>query len=163
MSEVEILWNSFEKTREYTHWYLNKLVKSDADLFEPIVVNGITFNPVAWELGHLVTSENFLGLYLTNGKALRFDWAPLFGLGASLPEKEAYPSVEEMLTTMEDVHTAVKAHFYELGDAGLTNKSRKEFAGITDVRGALIHMNRHEGVHTGHLSWHCKYSGIKTI
>lgn len=163
MKEVDVLLNSFEKTRENTHWYLDKLVKSDSDLFEPIKVNGITFNPVAWELGHIVTSENFLGLYLTNGKALRFDWAPLFGVGASLPEKEAYPSIEEMLTTMEDVHSAVKAHFSVMSDEQLNEKSRKEFAGITDVRGALFHISRHEGVHTGHLSWHCKYNGIKTI
>lgn len=163
MKEVDVLLNSFEKTREYTHWYLDKLVKSDADLFEPIKVNGVTFNPVGWELGHIVTSENFLGLYLTNGKALRLDWAPLFGIGASLPEKEAYPSINEMLSSMEDVHTAVKAHFKAMRDDQLNENSRKEFAGITDVRGALIHMNRHEGIHTGHLSWHCKYNGIKTV
>ena len=87
----------------------------------------------------------------------------MFGLGASLPEREAYPSIEEMLSTMADVHSAVKAHFLSMNDEQLNNPSRKEFAGITDLRGALIHLNRHEGVHSGHLSWHCKYNKIKTI
>ena len=34
---------------------------------------------------------------------------------------------------------------------------------VNIVKSALMHSIRHEGIHAGHLSWHCKLFGIKTI
>jgi hypothetical protein len=90
---------------------------------------------------------------LTGGNSLKFDWAPLFGIGVAPPPKYDYPAYKDIWNTFKEVHKNTISHISSLTDEQLNVPSRIEFAMITDVRGAIQHCIRHEGTHIGHLGW----------
>ena len=160
-TEAQVLAEMLDSTRDFTKWYLSML--KDVDVYKIFELEGKKFNPVIWEIGHLANSENFLGTYLTGGKGLKFDWAPLFGIGVTPPSKENYPDYKEIWSTFNEVHKNTISHISLLTDEQLDAPSRMEFAMITDVRGAIQHCIRHEGTHIGHLGWLAKMHAIKTV
>lgn len=160
-TEAQILAEVLIKTRELTRWYLLKL--KDVDVYKSFMVEGKKFNPVIWEIGHMANSENFLLLYLTHGKGLRFEWAKLFGIGVTPPKKENYPPYDELWKAFQDVHEYAINHISSLTEEELDAPSRIEFAGVTTVREAIQHGIRHEGTHIGHLGWLCKMHDVKTV
>ena len=122
------------------------------------------FNPVIWEIGHLANSENFLGTYLTGGKGLKFDWAPLFGIGVTPPSKENYPAYTEIWSTFNEVHKNTINHISSLTDEQLDALLLGwSLLWLPDVRGAIQHCLRHEGTHIGHLGWLANMHAIKTV
>ena len=159
-TEAQVLAEMLGSTREFTKWYLSIL--KDVDVYKIFELEGKKFNPVIWEIGHLANSENFLGTYLTRGNSLKFDWAPLFGMGVTPPSKEDYPDYKEIWSTFNMVHTNTMNHISSLTDEQLRAPSRIEFAMVKDVRGAIQHCIRHEGTHIGHLGWLAKMHSIKT-
>jgi len=160
-TEAQVLAEMLDSTREFTKWYLSTL--KEVDVYKEFEVDGKKFNPVIWEIGHLANSENFLGTYLTGGKSLKFNWAPLFGIGVTPPAKEEYPDYKDIWDTFKEVHENTMRHIAALTDEQLDAPSKMEFAMITDVRGAIQHCIRHEGTHIGHLGWLAKMHGVKTV
>lgn len=160
-TEAQVLAEMVDETREFTKWYLSML--KDVDVYKVFEFEGKRFNPVIWEIGHLVSSENFLLFYLTNEKGERFEWAKLFALGAGIPSKEEYPPYDELWSALKRVHQRAIEYISSLTDEQLDAPSKMEFAGITTVRGAIQHHIRHEGAHIGHLGWLCKMHGVKTV
>lgn len=116
-----------------------------------------------WEVGHLANSENFLAIYLTGGKPIKIEWSKQFGIGVTPPAKEAYPPYKDIWDTFKSVHETVIKHISSLTEEQLNAPSKMEFAGITDVRGAIKHCIRHEGTHIGHLGWLAKMHNVKTV
>jgi len=127
----------------------------DVDVYKIFELEGKKFNPVIWEIGQ--------GTYLTGGKGLKFDWAPLFGIGVIPPSKENYPAYKEIWSTFNEVHKNTMNHISSLTDEQLATPSRMDFAMVTDIRGTIQHCLRHEGTHIGHLGWLANMHAIKTV
>jgi len=109
-TEAQVLAEMLDSTRDFIKWYLSML--KDVDVYKIFELEGKKFNPVIWEIGHLANSENFLGTYLTGGKGLKFDWAPLFRIGVTPPSKENYPAYKDIWSTFKEVHkNTIKPHF----------------------------------------------------
>ena len=163
MNEGRIYADLLDNSRELTRWYLSKL--KDVDVNKSFEMEGKKYNSVMWEIGHLAVTENFLGLYLTNGPSQRIEWAPTFGIGSSIPSKSEAPEYKDVWATFKQVHQTTIEHIGSLTKEELDAPSRKpyELVNITTVRQAVMHVIRHEGVHCGHLGWLCKMHGIKMV
>ena len=163
MNEAQILSRQLDKSRELTKWYLS-LVKG-CDPLKTFSIDSKSFNSIIWEIGHLTMSENFLGMYLTYGPSVKLSWAKEFGMGTTNTKQDNYPDFKEVLNTFKTVHEATVSHIATLSDEDLDKPTKIEFnvAGIKTVRDAVIHVIRHESIHTGHLGWLCKLHNVKSI
>lgn len=69
-----------------------------------------------------------------------------------------------MFNTFQRIHSKAIAHVASLSDTALEGPNMTGIPMIgTSVRDVVIHAIRHEGLHTGHLSWLCKLYGIGTM
>lgn len=162
-SEVEILTDVVDNTRQLTRWYLSKL--KGVDVYKTFTCEGVELNPVIWLVGHLAFTENWLLVKSTGGEGLRIPGYKLFTLGSELAKKEDYPPYEEVWAAFKAVHEHALAHLATLTDSDLDkpNTTGFQFAGENSIRSVIKHAARHEGSHAGHLGWLCKLHGVKTV
>tara|TARA_Y100001968_G_C19453200_1_gene770192 strand:+ start:4376 stop:4876 length:501 start_codon:yes stop_codon:yes gene_type:complete len=162
--QSKLIADQIDNTRALTRFYLSKLKK--VNVYKSFELNGIKLNPIIWEIGHLAVSQNWLVLYLGFGTQERIPWAKEFALG-SVPaaKKEDYPSYLEIWETFKRVHNKSIDYVNSLSDDKLALAPKKEIPFIKEnnLKHLFMHSIRHEGIHAGHLSWHCKLFGIKTI
>jgi hypothetical protein len=163
MTEAQILSRQLDKARELSLWYLSFL--KDCDPTKTFTCEDKIFNSYYWEVGHLTVTQSYLSIYLTYGNAPKIEWAKLFGLGSSNMVTNEHPAYKEVWSMFKEVHTLAIDHVAQLTDEQLDEPTKAPFklAGVTTVRDAIIHCIRHESLHTGHLSWLCKFHGVKTI
>lgn len=161
-TEAQVLAHTMEKTREYTRMHLDKLV--DQDPHRRFVCEGKELNTVYWLVAHITSTQNGLLLMATDGPFEKFSWAKHFGRSSTgLPVAEC-PPFAEVVDSFHRIHAKAIEHIASLSEAALTGPNRTGIAIIGDtVRDVIIHAIRHEGLHTGHLSWLCKLYGIKTM
>lgn len=165
MTNSELLAIAVDDARKYSLFYLNKLIKNNADLGKTFEVDGKTLNNTIFIAGHLAVTENYLCLRCTGGEIVRFSWAKLFALGVPVPKIEECPPLEEILATMNAVHEKSLLHIRSLTDGFLAenNVGGFKFGSDETNRSIILHAVRHESSHAGHLGWLCKLHGIKTI
>lgn len=165
MTNSELLAIAVDDARKYSLFYLNKLIKNNADLGKAFEVEGKTLNNAIFIAGHLAVTENYLCLRCTGGEIVRFGWAKLFALGAPVPKVEECPPLDEILATMNAVHEKSLTHIRSLTDGFLeeNNVGGFKFGSDETNRSIILHAVRHESSHAGHLGWLCKLHGIKTI
>ncbi|HMQ76612.1 MAG TPA: DinB family protein [Flavobacteriales bacterium] len=170
IDEARFLAAMMDRTREYTLYYLGRLLKADPDgtngtLHKRFVCEGTPLNSAFWLVAHLATSENGLLLRSTGGPVIKFSWAKHYTLGAHGAPEEERPHVEEVLHMFHEVHRQAIAHVATLGDDVLSgpNPTGLPFGGAGQVRDVIMHAIRHEGSHIGHLGWLCKLHGIPTV
>ena len=161
-SSAALLAHTMDKTREYTMMYLDKL--NGQDLHRRFECQGIELNTAYWLVAHIAVTQNGLLLMATGGPFEKFSWAKHFGRGgAGLPPAEC-PPFEQVLETFHRIHKTAIAHVASLSDEALEGPNVTGLAIIgPTVRDVIIHAIRHEGLHTGHLSWLCKLYGIPTM
>ena len=161
-SETKFLVHAVEKAREYTQYYLSKLL--DQDPHRRFVCEGVELNTLYWLVAHIAVTQNGLLLMATGGPFEKFSWAKHFGRGgAGLPPAEC-PPFAEVLDTFQGIHSTAVAHIAHLPAEALEGPNLTGIGIIGNtVRDVIIHSVRHEGLHTGHLSWLCKLYGIKTM
>jgi len=161
-TEAQVLAYTMEKTREYTRFYLDKL--KDQDLHRRFVCEGRELNTAYWLVAHIAVTQNGLLLMASGGPFEKFSWAKHFGRGgAGLPLSEC-PPISEVLETFDRIHAKAIAHIASLPDAALEGPNLTGIGIIgTTARDVVIHAIRHEGLHTGHLSWLCKLYGVATM
>lgn len=156
-----------EKTREYTHFYLRKLVEGVPDqqaLHRRFVCEGNELNSAYWLIAHIAVTQNGLLLMSTGGPFEKFSWAKHFGRGGAGLPPEQCPPLNELLETFDRIHTKAVAHITAMPDSALEGPNVTGITMIgTTVRDVIIHAIRHEALHTGHLSWVCKLHGIATM
>lgn len=163
-TEAQALADTMDFSRQLSLYYFHKL--KDTDLHKTFECEGKKLNSAFWVMAHLAVTENYLLLYATGGEMIRFSWARLFGLGSTIPIKEDCPPLEEILEKLESVHQKALQYIRSLSDDDLDkpNPTPIKFKNAPDtLRMVIQHAIRHEGTHTGHLSWLCKLHGIKTI
>ncbi len=161
-TETQVLAHTMDRTRQYTRFYFDKL--KDQDLHRRFVCEGHELNSAYWLIAHIAVTQNGLLLMATGGPFEKFSWAKHFGRGGpGLPPQEC-PPFSEVLETFDRIHAKAIAHVATLSDAALEGPNLTGIALIgTTVRDVIIHAIRHEGLHTGHLSWLCKLHGIHTM
>ena len=162
LSSAALLAHTMDKTREYTMMYLDKL--NGQDLHRRFECQGIELNTAYWLVAHIAVTQNGLLLMATGGPFEKFSWAKHFERGgAGLPPAEC-PPFEQVLETFHRIHKTAIAHVASLSDEALEGPNVTGLAIIgRTVRDVIIHAIRHEGLHTGHLSWLCKLYGIPTM
>jgi len=169
-TEAQHLAAMMDRTREYTVFYLNRLLERDPDgtnglLHKRFICEGVTLNSVFWLMAHLTTTENGLLLRSTGGEVIKFSWAKHYTKGASGAPDELRPLLDDVRHLFHEVHRQSIAHVATLDDAALDmpNITGLPLGGKGQVRDVIMHAIRHEGSHIGHIGWLCKLHGIETM
>ena len=161
-TEAQVLAHMMDRTRQYNLMYLSGL--KDVDPHREFVCEGVKLNTPFWLVAHLAVSENGLLLRATGGPFEKFSWAKHFTVGSKGLPKEECPPYAEVWATFKAVHEKTMAHLPTITDQALEQPNITGLPLIgTNVRDVVTHAIRHEGLHTGHISWLCKLHGIKTI
>lgn len=158
-----LLAEMMDLSRRLSLSYMDKL--KDKDLYREFEIEGVKLNSAFWIYAHLAVTENYLLLRSTGGEPLKITWARQFGLGGSLPAREACPTLEEVKETVNQVHEKSLLHISTLSNEQLLlpNTTGVDFGSGTSMQAIIQHAIRHEGTHAGHLGWLCKLHGIKNI
>lgn len=162
-TETQTLVEMLEMSRGLTKYYLKKL--EGKDIYKVFEVEGKELNSILWLIAHLTVSENWLLLVCTGGEKVSIPWARQFGLGSTIPVKEDYPPVDEIMSKFEEVHKACINYVSSLSDEDLQKPTTNgvTLGGEDTVSSIIKHAVRHEGSHAGHLGWLCKLFDVKTI
>lgn len=162
-TETQTLVEMLEMSRGLTKYYLNKL--EGQDIYKTFEIEGKQLNSILWLIAHITVSENWLLLVCTGGEKVSIPWARQFGLGSTVPAKEDYPPVEDIMAKFDEVHKASIAYISSLSDEDLTKPTTNgvTLGGEDTVSSIIKHGVRHEGSHAGHLGWLCKLFNVKTI
>lgn len=163
-TEAIILADTMDFTRQLSLSYFKRL--KEVDIHRNFEMGGIKLNSAFWVMAHLAVTENYLLLHATGGEIIRFSWAKLFGIGSAIPDAGDCPPIEEVMEKLNAVHEKAIAHIRTLTaeDLDKPNPTPIKFKDTNDMLRMIIqHAIRHEGNHSGHLSWLCKLHGIKTF
>lgn len=162
-TETQTLVETIEMSRDLSNYFIKKL--EDQDLYKVFEVEGKELNSALWIMAHLAVSQNWLLLVCTGGDRVKIPWARQFGLGSEIPGKEDYPPIEEIKSTMEQVHNTAISHISNLSDEDLSKPTTNgtAFGGEDSIRAIIKHCARHESSHAGQLGWLCKLFGVKTV
>jgi hypothetical protein len=161
MSTIAVLGDLLDYQRKVTTWYLKKIpVESLKDRIE---VNGVFLNAPLWIVAHLIWTDFFIALNPLGYKGESPKWIDSFGLGSSGELPTDIPSVEEILQTFDEVHQKKLEFIKDLDESIFDQPHVLSHLGFKNNYYALLHIARHEGVHTGGLATFCKVKGIKTI
>lgn len=160
-SEPVVLAETFEMVRNLTMMYLNQLDK--IDVHEMIDYKGIKFNSAYWIAGHLTWSEHSLIVNGVAGEDMGIDWIEEFAIGKDPENIVKKPSIEEILKTLEKVHSKSMEIIKNLSDKNLDEENHFgiAFGGVKSKRNLIKHLIRHEPMHIGQLSLILKVNGIK--
>ena len=146
-----------DQTREMTRFYLSQLKAKNP--YKIHVINSKKINPIIWEIGHLTVTQNWLVMYLCKGPAERISWAKIFGMGSSPSvNKEDYPPYDEVWNMFKYIHQKSLHFVSALSNDDLNKSIDKDlfFLRSNTYKDAIMHSIRHEGIHAGCLSLHCK-------
>jgi len=161
--KVKVLWDTFQKTRDLSRYYLSLL--KEFDPYQPMKVNNVSVNSVCWMVGHLAWAEVYLLIKATGGKFSNHEWLDHYALGSDGSLHEEKPEFKNMLAVLKEVHEAAQLHIQQLSDEDLEKDNPLELAFGPDksIRIMIQHAIRHEGTHVGHLSWLVKLNGGSAI
>lgn len=161
MSKIELLCDALDNQRGLTKWYLRKIPQEM--LAERIDVNGTKLNSPLWLVAHLIWTDYNIGMLpLGYGKEPE-KWINAVGFGSTGEMPTDAPSIEDIFSKFDEVHQEKLAFLKTLNDAVLDQAFAITSLGFKNNYYALLHLLRHEGVHTGGIATFCKLKGIKTI
>lgn len=161
--EGKVLFDTFQKVRDLTKWYFSLL--KTADPYKKWEVNGLSMNNLIWIGSHLCWAENFLMLKGTGGKALEIDWLDHYSIKSDGSIHHPEHDMKTILDTLKMVHDRTAEHVVTITDEQMEqpNILGFGFGGLTTNRILIQHAIRHEAMHTGHLSWLCRFNNIQTV
>jgi hypothetical protein len=158
---ISIVCDLLDYQRKVTSWYLKKIPLEL--LGERIEVNGVFLNAPLWIVCHLIWTDYFIALQPFGYKGEAPKWIEFFSLGSPGELPENLPSTEEILKSFDEVHLEKLAFIRTLSESILEQPHVLSHLGFKNNYYALLHLARHEGVHTGGLATFCKLKGFKTI
>ncbi len=147
--------------RKLTIWYLKKIPIEL--LKERVNVNGVFLNAQLWIIGHLIWTDYFIGLHPLGYKGEAPKWIEFFGFGSSGILPDDLPTIADILKKLDEVHQEKLVFIRALDESILEEPYLVNQLGFKNNYYALLHLVRHEGVHTGGLATFCKLKGIKTV
>lgn len=154
MTQAELLAGQLEDTRAWTLALVADLGGDDW-IFQP--APGLAH--ALWICGHLASSQNTLVHVRCLGAGVMDDsFKSHFPIGrpvASVVEHD-YPPIDEVLSTMTNVHRKTCEGIRGMGDDLLSEPAfgaeGKPHPHYKDKRGAVSHCTRHEAFHAGQLA-----------
>ncbi len=161
MSRIDLLCDVLDNQRRLTKWYLKKIPKEM--LGERIEVDGVKLNAPIWLVAHLIWTDYNIGLLPFGHKGHKHEWLNQVGFKSTGDMPENIPSVDEIFKLFDDTHQLKLDFFKSLDDSILDEPYAVEWMGFKNNYYALLHLVRHEGVHTGGIATFCKLKGIKTV
>lgn len=114
-----------------------------------------TDNHLAWVLGHLASTEAWLGSKMNiPGTAVPESYGKLFGGGSKpLADPKAYPPIAELRKNFESGRAATIKWFESAPDAALEISLKEATGGFTnDPVDAALKLAWHEGWHFGQVA-----------
>lgn len=161
-TEAQVLAEVMGNTRNLARFYLSKLKGKDE--FHRFELEGKKLNSIYWLIAHLVWSENTLILAALGGPKQDLAWTDHFGIGSTMPEKEALPPFKEVIDAFKQVHEITMTFLPTVSNEELDqdNLLGMGFGGDNSKRMMVHHCIRHEAQHIGHLSTLCKLFGEET-
>lgn len=150
-----LLAEQLQGTRDWTLKLIADL-KGDDWFFQPAL--GLA-HPL-WLCGHLAVSQHTLVFVrCLNQSILVESFSKHFAIGGPVPSarEHSYPSIENVLATMADVHEQTCAAVRHMSDALLAEPAfaadgKSPHPHYADKRGAIAHCNRHEAFHAGQIA-----------
>jgi hypothetical protein len=164
MTEGEVLADTLDKTRKLTHFYLSHLKELNPE--EPIVIGKEKLNSIYWMAAHLIWAEDYLALEMTGAPKTALPWVQHFSIKSSGELPSDRPSFADVLEEMKRVHRIAIEHVKHLSSDILDQENPVKFHfgdGNTTKRMMIQHCIRHEGTHTGQLSYIARIFGKKII
>ncbi len=154
MSLGTILAQQLDGTRE---WTLKLLADFDGDDWDFQPAAGVAH--ARWLVGHLAAAQDLLIHVRCLGQSVLDDrFAAHFPIGVPVKAvaEHDYPPVEEVLTTLREVHERTLAAVREMDDTLLAEAAFGKDGAIhphyRDKLGAVTHCGRHEAFHAGQLA-----------
>lgn len=154
MKQAELLAEQLDGTREWTLKLVADL-KGDDWTHQP----GPGLGHPLWLCGHLVCSQHLLiHVRCLGGAALDESFTRHFPIGGPVKSAKeyAYPPVQTVLATMEEVHHKTLAAVREMSDLLLAEpvfgRDGKPHPHYRDKCGVVAHCNRHEAFHAGQIA-----------
>lgn len=150
MNIGEILADQLEGTRDWTRRLLADIA-GDEWAFQP--QPGLA-HPL-WICGHLAFAENGLIHVRCAGESQIEDaFTAHFKMGSapSALGEQKFPSPEEVMRVMEDVHTKALAVVQAMTPTELAESAGAAHPHFDDKLGAVSHCMRHEAFHAGQLA-----------
>lgn len=159
-SEATVLADVYEDVRSLSKLFISALKDIDKDKI--LELNGVKFNNAYWIVAHLVWSEHFLIIQGVAGDNLNIDWINEYGFGSKPENIKIKPSFDEIIKTLDEVHSAAVKIISELSDEQLDEENliNANFGSANSKRAVIKHAIRHEPMHIGQLSWILKTYGI---
>ncbi|MEZ5007097.1 MAG: DinB family protein [Chitinophagales bacterium] len=161
MSRIKLLCDALDNQRGLTKWYLKKIPQEM--LAERIEANGVKLNSPLWLVSHLIWTDYSIGLFPLGFKDKQPEWLNGVGFKSSGEMPENAPNTQAILDLFDSSHQLKLDFFQTLDEAILDEPYAVEWLGFKNNYYALLHLLRHEGVHTGGIATFCKLKGIKTV
>ena len=161
MSRIKILCDALDNQRRLTKWYLKKIPQEM--LAERIEANGIKLNSPLWLVAHLIWTDYSIGLFPFGFKGEQPQWLNEVGYKSSGELPNNAPNTQKILDLFDSTHQLKLDFFQTLEESILDEPYPVEWLGFKSNYYALLHLLRHEGVHTGGIATFCKLKGIKTV
>lgn len=152
--ETSTLFQTGKATLEFSRSYL-------LSMLEGIPADKLTHQPVPganhalWILGHVAWCDDFFLAEMTRKPALLPKrWAELFANSTKpQPDAKAYPSLEELKSTMQRTRAALITWFEGMDEAELLSPLPEDWKTFAPTYAALMSVTAcHESTHTGQLT-----------
>lgn len=161
-TEAQTLAGAMDQTRKLGKLYISKL--GAIDVLKKFEVEGIKLNCALWIVAHMTWAEQAMLLKLLGGPSPEISWIGNFRTASQSTPVSDWPSWNEVLRGMDDVHAAAMKFISSLDNSVMDEPAYLKVTDWhTDKRHVIMHAIRHEGIHAGHLNWLCKLHGIKTF
>lgn len=158
-SEANVLADVYGNVRSLSKLFISALKDIDKD--QRLEINDVKFNSAYWIVAHLVWTEHFLIIQGVAGENMNIDWIDEYGFGSTPDDIKIKPVYDEILKTLDDVHTRAVKIIRGLSDEQLENENyiNATFGSSKSKRAVIMHAIRHEPMHIGQLSWILKTNG----
>ena len=161
--QVKILLEIIESTRSMTKFYLKKL--SFVDPLRDLEIGDKKLHGINWTVCHLMWAENFLLIESTGKEGMNFPWFEKVSIGSDYTISSELPPYSITFEAFNNLHKQAIEAIEKLTDEDLIKKASiiLPFAKDTTIKDCIIHFIRHEGIHTGHLSWLAKLNDTRVV
>ncbi len=160
-TEAQIYAETFEGVRNLSKFYLSQL--GDINIKKSLEINGKKFNSPYWIAAHLTWTEHSLLIEGLGAEPMNIPWLEKFSIGTEPPDGNDLPAYDDILKTMEAVHSKAMEKVISLSEAELDepNAHNFTFGGVNSKRSIIKHCIRHEPLHIGQISWYLKLNDVK--
>ncbi|MEE8575662.1 MAG: DinB family protein [candidate division Zixibacteria bacterium] len=152
--------------------YLHLLFKVNTDLFNKALemsANGDHFerpadkaNSLHWVAGHLTNSRFTIAQML--GLKEEYEYDSLFSFGSEIKEIDAYPSLDEIKRSWEEISAKMLALFESVTDDHLASEAPFEVPGVPKRIGEMVaFLQLHDSYHVGQLAYINRLLGAERL